>query len=63
MFVTAARSPVAQSVCPDNHYSDDDDNQEVNTVPPHSVLEVYRQVTTFGDSDSRGLNVLYQLTA
>lgn len=48
------------SVCPDGHYDGGDDYQEVNTVPPESVLDVYRQTTTF---DSRGLDVVGQLTA
>ena len=59
-LLTAARSPSTHPVCPDDHYDgDDDDHQEVNTVPPESVLDVYRQAT---DSGSRGLNVMDQLT-
>ena len=62
-IVTTTHSSVAHPVCPDDHYDGDDDYQEVNAVPPESVLDVYRHTTTFGDTGSRGLNVLDKLTA
>ena len=63
MFVITVRSSSTHPVYPDDHCDGDDDYQEVNTVPLESVLDVYRQTTTFGGSGSRGLNVLDQLTA
>jgi hypothetical protein len=62
-FVPTARNSGAHSVCPDDHHDGDDDYQEVNTLPPESVLDVYRQAATSGDPGSRGLNVLDQLAA
>jgi len=62
-IVTTTHDFVTHPVCLDDHYDDDDDYQEVNAVPPESVLDVYRHTTTFGDTGSRGLNVLDQLIA
>ncbi|KAF9646774.1 Sec63-domain-containing protein [Thelephora ganbajun] len=48
----------------DDHYDDDDDDyQEVDTVPPHSVLDVYRQEAILGHSCIQGPSVLNKLTA
>lgn len=58
---TKFRRYVTQFVCPDNY--DDGDYQEVETEPPQSVLDVYRQMPTIGHFGSQGPNVLDQLTA
>lgn len=57
---TAFRRCVAQLGYLDHH---DEDYQEAETVPPHSVLDVYRQTATSGHSGSQTLNVLDRLTA
>lgn len=51
------------AVCLDDSHGGDDDYQEVNAVPPQSVLDVYRQPASLGDSGSQGPNVIARLTA
>jgi hypothetical protein len=58
---TTLRRSVAQSIRSDHH--DDDDYQEAESVPPHSVLDVYRQTAAAGHFGSQGPNVIDKLTA
>jgi len=55
------RSSVTQFICSDDHRSTGD-YEEVNIVPPDSVLDIYREAATIGHSGSQGPNVLGQLT-
>lgn len=52
----------ADFFCPDDNYYDED-SQEVETVPPHSVLDIYRQEAITGHLGSRGPNVLDRLAS
>lgn len=60
--VTAVHISSAQVTCLDDQY-DDDDYQEAEPAPPHSVLDVYRQGATPGHFGSQGPSVLDRLIA
>lgn len=60
--LATTRRAVIQFVCSDDHCSIDD-YDEVDSIPPDSVLDVYREAAAIGHSGSQGLNVLGQLTA
>lgn len=60
--LATVRNSVIQLVRSDDRY-DTDDYEEVEVIPPDSVLDVYRQVATLGRTGSQGLNALGQLTA
>ena len=62
LYLATARSAVAQFVCSDDHY-DVGDYEELNTIPPDSVLDVYREAAANGHSGSQSPNVLGRLTA